>query len=137
MERSKTLLLPPQRIAGLWLILGPDLAGDAANGGTDRGALHPYKRGPRTDSAGADVLVHACGSVSGERNAAHPQRRAPITPSACIAALLYGKGDFFETMRHAFNSGWDADNNAATSGTVIGVTKGYKWITDQPRRAAR
>jgi len=50
---------------------------------------------------------------------------------ACtIAALLYGGGDFVETMKHAFNFGWDADNNAATSGTVVGVIKGYKWMTD-------
>jgi hypothetical protein len=51
---------------------------------------------------------------------------------ACtIAALLYGKGDFVETLQHAFNFGWDADNNAATAGTIIGVTKGYKWMMDQ------
>jgi ADP-ribosylglycohydrolase len=51
---------------------------------------------------------------------------------ACtIAALLYGRGDFVETVRHAFNFGWDADNNAATSGTIVGVLKGWKWMSAQ------
>ncbi len=68
----------------------------------------------------------------------HPERvyqpdmnGVKLNGACTIAALLYGNGDFVETMRHAFNFGWDADNNAATSGTVIGVTKGYKWMTDQ------
>jgi len=45
--------------------------------------------------------------------------------------LLYGKGDFAETLRTAFNFGWDADNTAATAGTIIGVTKGYRWMLSQ------
>jgi len=68
----------------------------------------------------------------------HPERVYQIDMNgvklngACtIAALLYGKGDFAETVRHAFNCGWDADNNAATAGTIIGVTKGYRWMMDQ------
>jgi hypothetical protein len=54
-----------------------------------------------------------------------------LNGAGTIAALLYGKGDFVETVRHAFNFGWDADNNAATSGTIIGVIRGHKWLAAQ------
>jgi hypothetical protein len=54
-----------------------------------------------------------------------------LNGAATVAALLYGKGDFVGTLRHAFNFGWDADNNAATSGTIIGVIKGQKWLSAQ------
>jgi hypothetical protein len=54
-----------------------------------------------------------------------------LNTAATVAALLYGKGDFVETLRHAFNFGWDADNNAATGGAVIGVIKGRKWMDQQ------
>ena len=27
-----------------------------------------------------------------------------------------------------FNYGWDADNAAATAGTILGVIKGYRWM---------
>ena len=68
----------------------------------------------------------------------HPERvylldmnGVKLNGACTIAALLYGKGDFVETLQHAFNFGWDADNNAATAGTIIGVTRGYKWMMDQ------
>ena len=52
--------------------------------------------------------------------------------TACtIAALLYGGGDLTSTLNHAFNFGWDADNVAATAGTIIGVIKGRAWIEAQ------
>lgn len=52
--------------------------------------------------------------------------------TACIiAALLYGQGDFTESLRSAFNFGWDADCNAATVGTIIGTIKGYRWMLGQ------
>jgi len=54
-----------------------------------------------------------------------------LNTASTIAALLYGRADFAETLRIAFNFGWDADNNAATSGTIIGVTKGYRWMMSQ------
>jgi len=54
-----------------------------------------------------------------------------LCTAATIAALLYGNGDFAETIRHAFNFGWDADNNAATAGTIVGVIKGYNRLTGQ------
>lgn len=59
-------------------------------------------------------------------------RNGVIVNGACtVAALLYGQGDFVPTMIHAFNCGWDADNNAATSGTIIGVIKGKAWFDKQ------
>jgi ADP-ribosylglycohydrolase len=51
-----------------------------------------------------------------------------LNTASTIAALLYGKGDFSETLRTAFNFGWDADNTAATAGTIVGVMRGYKWM---------
>ncbi len=54
-----------------------------------------------------------------------------LNTGSTIAALLYGRGDFVETLIAAFNFGWDADNNAATAGTILGVMKGYRWILAQ------
>ncbi len=52
--------------------------------------------------------------------------------TACtVAALLYGNGDFNETVRIAINLGWDCDNNAATAATIIGVVRGRKWMREQ------
>jgi hypothetical protein len=54
-----------------------------------------------------------------------------LNTAATIAALLYGDGDFVKTLITAFNYGWDADNTAATAGTIVGVMKGYKWMMSQ------
>jgi len=54
-----------------------------------------------------------------------------LNTASTIAALLYGKGDFVETLRTAFNFGWDADNNAATAATIVGVIKGHRWMQQQ------
>jgi len=54
-----------------------------------------------------------------------------LCTAATVAALLYGGGDFVETLRHAFNFGWDADNNAATAATIVGVIKGCRWMQQQ------
>lgn len=54
-----------------------------------------------------------------------------LNTAATVAALLYGKGDFAETLRLAFVFGWDADNNAATCGTILGVVNGKKWMDRQ------
>lgn len=51
-----------------------------------------------------------------------------LNTGATIAAFLYGKGDYTETMKHCFNFGWDADNTAATAGTILGVIYGYRKI---------
>jgi len=54
-----------------------------------------------------------------------------LNTAAVIGALLYGQGDYIQTSLAAFNFGWDADNNAATACTVIGVIKGYRWMMNQ------
>ncbi len=54
-----------------------------------------------------------------------------IITAATIGSLLYGRGDFVESIRHGFNFGWDADNITAMTGTIIGVIKGEKWIREQ------
>ena len=54
-----------------------------------------------------------------------------LNSASSVAALLYGGGDLAETLRIAFNFGWDADCNAATSATIVGVTKGWNWISRQ------
>ncbi len=54
-----------------------------------------------------------------------------LNTASTIAALLYGEGDLVKTLITAFNFGWDSDNNAATSGTIIGVIKGYRWMMTQ------
>jgi hypothetical protein len=54
-----------------------------------------------------------------------------LNTASTIAALCYGKKDFCDTLRHAFNFGWDADNNAATAATIIGVMKGRRWMNEQ------
>jgi hypothetical protein len=52
--------------------------------------------------------------------------------TACtVAALLHGQNDFVETLRLAFNMGWDCDNNAATAATIVGVMKGRRWMNEQ------
>jgi hypothetical protein len=66
-----------------------------------------------------------------------------LNTAATIAALLYGQQNltlspqspapspFTETLRLAFNFGWDCDNNAATAATIVGVIKGRRWMNAQ------
>ena len=54
-----------------------------------------------------------------------------LNTGSTIAAFLYGQGDFRRTLMTAFNFGWDADNVAATAGTIVGVMKGYRWMLCQ------
>jgi hypothetical protein len=54
-----------------------------------------------------------------------------LNGASTLSALLYGDGDFVQTVRSAFNFGWDADNNAAASGTILGVIKGAKVLLSQ------
>jgi hypothetical protein len=67
-----------------------------------------------------------------------------LMTGSTIAALLYGGGDLAETLRLAFNFGWDADNSAATAGAVVGTVVGYRsmmargWrIVDRYRNTTR
>jgi hypothetical protein len=54
-----------------------------------------------------------------------------LNGASTIGALIYGRGDFVDTLRLAFNFGWDADNNAAACGTILGVVKGHRWLMGQ------
>jgi hypothetical protein len=54
-----------------------------------------------------------------------------LNGASTVAALLYGAGDWVQSVRSAFNFGWDADNNAAAVGTILGVIKGHKWLLRQ------
>jgi hypothetical protein len=54
-----------------------------------------------------------------------------LNGASSIAALLYGRGDFVETLRLAFHMGWDADNNAAVCGAILGVIRGERWLRAQ------
>jgi hypothetical protein len=54
-----------------------------------------------------------------------------LNTGSIIAALLYGEGDFVKTLTLAFSFGWDADCNAATAGTIVGVLKGCRWMMAQ------
>src|SRR5262249_53265980 len=54
-----------------------------------------------------------------------------LNTASTIAALLFGRADFAETLRLAFNFRWDADNNAATCGAILGVIRGRKWMDAQ------
>jgi hypothetical protein len=56
---------------------------------------------------------------------------AVLNIAAIVGALLYGNGDYAETMRLCFNFGWDADCTAATAGTLIGQIKGKRWFDAQ------
>ena len=50
----------------------------------------------------------------------------------CLA-LLYGQDDFYRTLQYAMALGHDADCNAATAGTVVGVRLGFKCIAALPQ----
>jgi hypothetical protein len=54
-----------------------------------------------------------------------------LNTASVIGAWLYGQGDFVRTALMAFNFGWDADNNAATACTIVGVLKGHRWLMSQ------
>jgi len=49
-----------------------------------------------------------------------------INAGATVLAVLYGQGDFKNTVQIAVLAGWDCDCNAATAGGLIGVIKGFR-----------
>ena len=57
----------------------------------------------------------------------------PVNGAAVCLALLYGKDDFYRTLQLAMALGYDADCNAATAGTVVGVRCGFKQIAAMPQ----
>jgi hypothetical protein len=57
----------------------------------------------------------------------------PVNGAFVCLALLYGKDDFYRTLQYAMALGHDADCNAATAGTVVGVRLGFKRIAALPQ----
>ncbi len=57
----------------------------------------------------------------------------PVNGGFVCLALLYGGDDFYRTMQLAMAMGHDADCNAATAGTVVGVRVGFKRIAAMPQ----
>jgi ADP-ribosylglycohydrolase len=75
------------------------------------------------------ALIKEC--YSRHEGAMRDRNGYELNTAATIAALLYGQAEFTETLRIAFNFGWDCDNTAATAGTVVGVMRGYRWMMAQ------
>ena len=48
--------------------------------------------------------------------------------------MLYGKGDFAESVKVTYNFGWDPDCTAAAVGTIIGVIDGYRKMMNHNDR---
>ena len=51
-----------------------------------------------------------------------------INFAASVVSLLYGEGDYQETVKMAVLAGWDSDNPAATWGGLLGFMAGKKGI---------
>ena len=54
-----------------------------------------------------------------------------INFGASLISLLYGEGDYRETVKLAVLMGWDSDNPAATWGGLLGFIYGYQHIQSQ------
>lgn len=50
---------------------------------------------------------------------------------AGIMAILYGEGDYLQTVAIATSAGYDCDNQAATSGGLIGVMRGLSGMGEE------
>ena len=61
----------------------------------------------------------------------HRDESAVVNGAAVVMALLYGGGDFDETVRIGTMAGWDTDCNAATAGGVLGIILGARGIPAQ------
>jgi ADP-ribosylglycohydrolase len=48
-----------------------------------------------------------------------------INTGATVLAILYGRGDFSDTVQIAVLAGWDCDCNPATAGGLIGIIEGF------------
>lgn len=48
-----------------------------------------------------------------------------INTGATVLALLYGQGDFKQTVQIAVLAGWDCDCNPATAGGLLGIISGF------------
>jgi hypothetical protein len=51
-----------------------------------------------------------------------------INVGATVLALLYGGGDFEQTLQIAVLAGWDCDCNPATAGGLLGIVHGFSGL---------
>jgi ADP-ribosylglycohydrolase len=51
-----------------------------------------------------------------------------INLGATVLALLYGQGDFKQTVQIAVLAGWDCDCNPATAGGLLGIVHGFSGL---------
>ncbi len=51
-----------------------------------------------------------------------------INTGATVLALLYGEGDFKQTVQIAVLAGWDCDCNPATAGGLLGILHGFSGL---------
>jgi len=51
-----------------------------------------------------------------------------INTGATVLAILYGRGDFKDTVQIGVLAGWDCDCNPATAGGLIGIINGYTGL---------
>lgn len=61
----------------------------------------------------------------------YPVAGSVVNGLSGIMALLYGAGDFTNTIGIAVTAGYDCDNQAATIGGLLGVMNGAKSIPDK------
>ena len=54
-----------------------------------------------------------------------------------VMAVLYGEGDYMKTVGIATSAGYDCDNQAATTGGLIGVLNGLSGMGDRALRLTR
>jgi ADP-ribosylglycohydrolase len=55
---------------------------------------------------------------------------ADVNGAIVVLALLYGKGDFTQTLGIATMSGYDSDCNVGTVGAILGAALGETGIPD-------
>jgi len=51
-----------------------------------------------------------------------------MNTGATILAILYGRGDFKDTVQIAVLAGWDCDCNPATAGGLVGIINGFSHL---------
>ncbi|UCG55662.1 MAG: ADP-ribosylglycohydrolase family protein [Phycisphaerales bacterium] len=51
-----------------------------------------------------------------------------VNTGATVIAILYGQGDFKETVQIGVLAGWDCDCNPATAGGLIGIVNGFSGL---------
>jgi hypothetical protein len=59
---------------------------------------------------------------------------AKLNGAYVVLGMLYGRGDFFQTMDISTRAGQDSDCNPASACGVLGVVMGYRGIPDEWKR---